>query len=275
MKKLFEASFEQIDPAISESFVKNSLDTAKNFKGLKLIAFFILFVIAGSYALFGVSIYVGNRMDEAVGGLDVHNEFIPLFSSLWYVHLQILPMLIAIFSLLFYRNKNRMKGMVIHNFFVGIFMLFFSLLAFKLLQLFVNPFPLRLLYTGLFIFTFVYSFHIGYHNAKVMVFGKAKQRPFLVEWTSRNSKRILSVLAVLGSLYFAAKAVWPNTANMEQRIIGSMADFLPLLVVLSNFAILYYISTSFRGYYVHRYSEQFRNKYEYDPLQWYGCKYKG
>ncbi len=82
MKKLFEASFEQIDPAISESFVKNSLDTAKNFKGLKLIAFFILFVIAGSYALFGVSIYVGNRMDEAVGGLDVHNEFIPLFSSL-------------------------------------------------------------------------------------------------------------------------------------------------------------------------------------------------
>ncbi len=223
--------------------MKNLLDTAKNFKGLKLIAFFILFVIAGSYALFGGSIYVENRMDEAVGGLDVHNEFIPLFSSLWYVHLQILPMLI------------------------GIFMLFFSLLALKLLQLFVNPFPLQLLYAGLFIFTFVYSFHIGYHNIKVMVFGKAKQRPFLVEWTSRNSKRILSVFAVLGSLYFAAKAVWPNTANMEQRIIGSMADFSPLLVVLSNFAILYYISTSFRGYYVHRYSEQFRYKYEYDPLQ--------
>lgn len=39
MKKLFRASFEQVEPSISQSFVENSIDTAKSFRGAKVALF--------------------------------------------------------------------------------------------------------------------------------------------------------------------------------------------------------------------------------------------
>jgi len=274
VKKFFEASFEKIEPAISESFVENSIDTAKTFKGLKLFLFFLLFVLASNYGLFAMSTYIENHIDEAVGGLDVNNEFIPLFSSFWYIHLQMVPMLIVIFGLLYYRTKNRFKGMLIYHLFWMIFMMLYFTYFFKVSQLFVNPFPVRIIYTILYISAFIYSIRIGYHHAKELVFGQAKKRPFLVEWTSRHSKSIISILVVIGGLYYATKAAWPGVGDMEKRLIGSLTEFFPLIPILSIFVLIYGMSCTFRVFYVHKYSEAFRKKFGYDKATWYGPKYK-
>lgn len=154
-----------------------------------------------------------------------------------------------------------------------IFMMFFGLLLFKVMQLFVSYFILRMIYTVLFIMTFIYCMWQGYQNATYMVHGDKKQRSALVEWFSRNSKPVLIVLGIIGSAYFIIKAVFEPAANMERRIIGSMADFLPLLLVLANFAYIYYIGVVTRSYYVYKYSEIFRLKFGYDIQDWYGPKY--
>lgn len=272
-RKITEGTFAQVEPAISPSFIDNSLDTMKTFRGLKLFAFFMLFIVFATYAAYGVSIYIGNHMDEAVGGLDVNNEFIPFLSSIWYINLQAAIMVALIISTVYFRNRNRIKGNLIYHVLMTIFMVFVGLFLFKVMQLFVSYFILRLLYTILFIITLIYSIWQGYQNGLHMVYGDKKNRSALVEWFSKNNQVILAVLATIGGAYFALKAIFEPAANMERRIIGSMVDFMPLLMVLANFAFLYYISTIVRSYYVNKYTEKFRTKFQYDKTEWYGPKY--
>lgn len=273
LKKFRDGTFEQIEPSISKSFVKNLLDTAKTFRGIKLIGFIILFIVCGTYVAYGVSLYIANNMEDAVGGLDVNNEFIPFLSSIWYINLQAIPILIVVISMMFYRDRNRVKGHFIYYLFLMIFMMFFGLFLFKVMQLFVSYFILRMIYTVLFIITFIYCIWQGYKNATYMVHGNKKQRSALVEWFSRNRNLVLMVLGIIGSAYFIIKAVFEPAANMERRIIGSMADFLPLLLVLANFAYIYYIGVVTRSYYIYKYSERFRLKFGYEIQDWYGPKY--
>lgn len=54
--------------------------------------------------------------------------------------------------------------------------------------------------------------------------------------------------------------------------IGSMADFLPLISVGSNFALIYYIGVIVRNYYILKYSEQFRITLEYEKDEWFDPK---
>lgn len=273
-KKLRQGTFEQVEPSISPSFIKNSLDTAKTFRGIKLLAFIILFLVFGTYVAYGVSLYISNNMEDAVGGLDLNNEFIPFLSSIWYINFQALPMVVVVISMIYYRDKNRVKGHLIYYFFLMIFMMFFGLFLFKVMQLFVSYFILRIIYTVLYVITFVYSVWQGYQNAHHMVYGSKKGRSALVEWVSKKSKFILTVLAIIGGSYFIIKSVFEPAADMERRIIGSMADFLPLLLVLANFAFIYYIGVVVRSYYAYKYSELFRIKFGYEKEDWYGPKYK-
>lgn len=274
LNKLRRGTFEQVEPSISESFIKNSLQTAKTFRGLKLFVFIILFIVFGTYAAYGVSLYIVNNMEDAVGGLDLNNEFIPFLSSIWYIHLQAIPILIVVASMIYYRDKNRIKGHFIYYLFLMVFMIFFGLFFLKITQLFVSYFILRIIYTVLYIITFIYSIRQGYQNALHMVYGDKKNRSALVEWVSKNSKTILTVLAVIGGAYFITKAVFEPAANMEKRIIGSMVDFLPLGLILANFAFIYYIGVVVRSYYAFKYSERFRLKFGYEKDDWYGPKHK-
>lgn len=272
--RICNGTFEQVEHALSESFIKNSLDTIKTFRGIKSFAFIILFIVCGTYVPYGVSLYIANNMEEAVGGLDLNNEFIPLLSSIWYINLQAIPIVILVILTIYYRDRNRIKGHYIYYSLLTIFSVFFGLFLFKVMQLFVSYFILRMLYLVLYGITFVYSIWQGYQNALNMVYGEKKNRSKLVEWFSRNSKTILTILAVIGGAYFAGKAIFEPAANMERRIIGSMADFLPLLLVLANFAFIYYIGVIVKSYYAYKYSEKFSAKFQYDKKEWYGPKHK-
>lgn len=263
-----------VEPALSDSFIENSLDTMKTFRGIKLFAFIILFIVCGTYAIYGVSIFLINNMEETVGGLDLNNEFIPFLSSIWYINFQAIPIVIVVILTMYYRDRNRIKGHFLYYSFLTVFMVFAGLLLFKVLQLFVSYFILRMLYLVLFGATFVYSIWQGYQNALHMVYGEKKNRSKLVEWFSRNYKTILTILAIVGGIYFAGKAIFEPAASMERRIIGTLADFLPLFMVIANFAFIYYIGVIIRSYYAYKFSEQFRVKFQYDKDEWYGPKYK-
>src|SRR5699024_3208165 len=228
MKKLFNASFKQVEPGMSDSFIENTIETAASFKGLKALGFFGLFGLFAHLMIIFFGLYIENNMGDAVVKLDENNEFIGFLSSWWaYIPLT-LSFILSMGILLFYRNRNRPKGTYLYNLFFGLYMMFCLLLLLKIYQLFVSPFTLgiiyniilfynlfyilyvmfcllfmfkifqlfvstfalRIIYNIIFVFTFFYTFRIAYLNAKELALGTAKQRPFLVEWTSRNFKKI-------------------------------------------------------------------------------------
>lgn len=155
-----------------------------------------------------------------------------------------------------------------------IYTLFVSLLIFKVMQLLVSYFILRMIYTILFVLSISYAVWQGYQNAVHMVYGEKKKRSKVVEWFSQHYKTILPILAIIGGAYFVGKVVFEPAANMERQIIGSMADFLPLFMILANLAFIYYIGVIVRSYYAYKYSEKFRIKLHYDKVDWYGPKHK-
>lgn len=274
MKKFFNASFEQVEPAMSDSFIENTIDTAASFKGLKLLGFFAFFGLFGNIFIIAVSYYVEHNIGEAVVKLDENNEFIGFLSSGWAYLPLILSCILSMGILMVYRNRNRPKGTYLYHLAFGLYVMFCLLFLFKISQLFVTSFVLRVLYNLVFVFTFFYAFRIAYLKAKELAFGTAEHRHFLVEWVSRNFKKFSSVLLIMGATYYAFKVSSPEVANMEQRFIGNLLFLFPFVIALCNFVYIYCCGVFLRGYYVSKYSEAFREKHGYTKEDWYGPKYK-
>ncbi|SHG92253.1 hypothetical protein [Virgibacillus chiguensis] len=274
-QNIFKGLFSQVEVAVSESFAKNSINTIKEFNLLKAFAFMVFCVGLGSYALYGVSIYLGNNMDKTTIPLDVNNEFIPVFSSIWYMHIQALLISIVVIIALVYKEKNNVKAFFFYNLFFTLSLLLFMIFVFKVSQLFVNEFWLRMLYTVLFISSIVYIFLRSYYNAKKMVYGTKKKRSAIVEWFSRNRKSVMSTLFGVWGIYYLAKVIFPETGDIQTRLYGSLAEFAPLILCLVLFTFLYLNSVVIRSYYLYKYSEQFRQKFGVDKKEWYGEKYQG
>src|SRR5699024_289522 len=147
-------------------------------KGLKALG---IFGAPGVYAQLMTIIYGPyreNKMGDAVGTADENKEGIGYLSS-WSAYITLtLSFILSMGILLFYRNRNRPKGTYLYNLFFGLYVMFCLLFMFKIFQLFVSTFALRIIYNIIFVFTFFYAFRIAYLNAKELALGTAKQRPF-------------------------------------------------------------------------------------------------
>ncbi|WP_121640017.1 hypothetical protein [Virgibacillus sp. Bac330] len=273
-QNIFKGSFSQVEGAVSESFAKNSINMVKRFKTIKAIAFIVFFIGLGSYAYYGLSVFMINNMDRGTIPLDVNNEFIPVFSSIWYMHIQAMLVLVAALAAYIYREKNNIKGVFIYNVFLTIAMLLFFTFSFKLAQLIVNNFYLRMTYTILFVISYLYVFFRSYQNAKEMVYGTKKKRSEFVEWFSQNRKNVTSILFGVGVLYYLTKVIFSEANDLETKIMGSLIDFAPLAVCLASLLFLYFNSVAIRSYYLYKYMDKFRQKFGVAEAEWYGQKYK-
>lgn len=115
-------------------------------------------------------------MNELAVKLDEKNEFITIFSNIWYMHMQAMFIITIVIGVLLFRKKNKIKAAFIYNVFLNIFILFFLLYFFKFTQLFVSSSPLRTTYTILLIVFLLYTFVTSYKNAIEMVHRTAKKR---------------------------------------------------------------------------------------------------
>src|SRR5699024_12721448 len=87
MKKLLSGTFEQVEDALSESFVSYCLHTVKSFKGWKVFLFILLFM-GVAYFMYGMAwgIVTSNNKELTVP-LDQNNEYRFFFYKvrfLWY-----------------------------------------------------------------------------------------------------------------------------------------------------------------------------------------------
>ncbi|RFA35460.1 hypothetical protein CAI16_08150 [Virgibacillus dokdonensis] len=274
MKSIFTGSFSQVEETISDNFMKEAINTIKKFKMYKLILVF-LFFSGSSYAVYGVSFFFTNNIDDLAVPFDKNNEFISLFSNIWYIHIQVFIFFIAGLIAFIYKEKNHAKGYFLFNFFLSLGWLLFLLFAFKFTQLMVNSYTLRMLYTALFLCSIIFVFYQSYQNAKEMVCGTKKKRLAFVEWLRKNRKNVLSMLFGVGALYYLTKVISPEVDDLETRIMGSLIEFAPLAVCLLFFTFIYLNSKLIRSYYLYKCSEEFRKKFGIAETDWYGGKYKG
>lgn len=82
----------------------------------------------------------------------------------------------------------------------------------------------------------------------------------------------MGVLFGNGGLYYMSKVIFEDTGEISTRLWGSLAEFFPLAAALLQLTFIYLFGVAIRSFYLHKYSEQFRQKF--DVEEWYGEKYK-
>src|SRR5699024_5485408 len=108
MKKLLSGTFEQVEDALSESFVSYCLHTVTSLKGWKVFLFIVLFMGA-VYVMYGVGWAVTYYDDEAAIYLNPNNEYRFFFSHfrfLWYTHIIAFLVVLTVIMTLKYRGKH-------------------------------------------------------------------------------------------------------------------------------------------------------------------------
>lgn len=82
-------------------------------------------------------------------------------------------------------------------------------------------------------------------------------------------------MITIGGVYYLSKVIFPEAGDLETRLIGSLAEFLPLFSIFGSLIFLYLNNVAIRNYYLLIYSEEFRKKFGIAEADWYGEKYKG
>lgn len=57
--------------------------------------------------------------------------------------------------------------------------------------------------------------------------------------------------------------------ELEQRLVGSLLEFLPLVIAFAPLLLTLFVKTKIRYYYLIKFSEPFQ-KFNFDEDQWYG-----
>src|SRR5699024_3880745 len=233
MKKLLSGTFEQVEDALSESFVSYCLHTVKSFKGWKVFLF-ILISVGGAYFIYGMGWgIVTSNNNELTVPLDPNNEYRFFFSNvrfLWYTHIIAFLVVLTVIMTLKYRGKHNIKGFLIYYFIFFLFFLISLTLVFAFFQLFVYNLVVRSIYMIFFIVCIIYAFVKGYKNAFAMIYEDKKQRSAIIEWASKHRQAILSVLIAFGGVNYFFKTTNESAQDFEKNLLGALIDYIPIIV---------------------------------------------
>src|SRR5699024_11942451 len=124
MKKLLSGTFEQVEDALSESFVSYCLHTVKSFKGWKVFLF-ILISGGGAYFIYGMGWgIVTSNNNELTVPLDPNNEYRFFFSNvrfLWYTHIIAFLVVLIVLMTLKYLGKTYIEVFYFYHFILFFF----------------------------------------------------------------------------------------------------------------------------------------------------------
>lgn len=274
MKK--EIQFEQIENIVSEKMAEEGYVKAENMSFGKRLSSGIFFTgcIQAIY-WFGFFL-VGNQKFS-----EINNEYQFIQSIKWVV---MLFSIYYLFCMIFlggkYRRKNNIKLAYKSNvWLLQLSILFYVLLIIDLQLLTVNPYT-RVVNILVVITCFVYSIVKSFKKIKNLIYNNQKMDQFTT-FMIEKQKLIQAILVVL---FFGSMIVniFPNTTvdqspkqNIEGQIILSI---IPALPILFSFLGIYAFSWMFqmitRIYFLNKFSEKFRLKFNVNKELWYGSKSK-
>ena len=108
-----------------------------------------------------------------------------------------------------------------------------------------------------------------YREEMTVLYGRAyqNQRAMKVnkftDWISKN-------IIVLGAILFLVKGLFSGLKNIQGALLTAIAPLF--IMALWWFGLWFYFEKILEGYYLKKYSEQYRQLYGYSKDEWYGDK---
>lgn len=271
-KNIYQATFEESEFLVTEKTVKRAIEESKP-KVVKKRFFGVTLVFIIFYLMYSLLRFLENGSSDSINILSLRIPYFWLFFSI----LIIVPY--YSFSFVFF-NRKKIALSFFYNFCMIIYLYLLSIFSFLFLLSLVNflintiwmdiPYTVLLL---LFVFSFNRKLNIQIYN---QLYGENKGNSGNIFDFFSKYRKILSSLAgilifgkTLQSLFF--KNNNPSQINFFQKILGVLSPFIIFIFLLIP---IYMKDEVLVGYYLYKYPEQYRLKYGYSVLEWYGPKSK-
>lgn len=129
---------------------------------------------------------------------------------------------------------------------------------------------LRNVYSVLFLIVIGYIMYLCYKTGERFIFNPKEQlkKP---KWNI-SGKQIVGVGVPLLSIYQVFKVMGPgqNYIELERAFISAIMDFIPLIIMFTPMVLLLFVKPLLCYFYLTKYSERFRKKFNYDIDHWHG-----
>ncbi|MGX7418867.1 hypothetical protein ACWOFR_08650 [Carnobacterium gallinarum] len=270
-KTIYQATFEESEQLVQEKNIKRAIKESdphtvtKRFFGVH-IAFLLL------YIMYIFLKFIENGAPVAINILSLR---IPYF---WLV-ITLIIMLIHEYIILKNKNKKNISlsyyynlTMLIYSF---VFILFIFLFLLSLVNLALNSFWIIMLYAILFVIFITTQNNLMNNSIKENLYGTGKKITSILGIFEKYQKSF----GLIGGIIIIGKTIQSffvkNQISGQNDFITKLLEvFSPMLAFVMVLIPIYMKSEILIGYYLSKYSEEYRLKYGYSNLEWYGKKSK-
>ena len=269
-KTILDASFEESRKLVDESYVEEALKVSSNKQDRN--------------RLWGemVMILMGTATITIFGYLPITNSFFdkslkwsrPVF-NFWIVCNLVLTSIFILYALISKIKIRKTKFLRDYDFnqkiIIGfeISCIFMSIASLSISASFLHSVIFEFLYA---ILDIVISYKVIiklYDEEMSVLYGDAYQN-HRVEKGSKVADWISKNIVALGAILFVIKDLFSGLGNISGILFGA---FGPLLFMAGWWVMLwFYFEKTLKGYYLKKYSEQYRQLYGYSRDEWYGDK---
>ena len=272
-KTILDASFEESRKLVDESYVEEALKVSSNKQDRNRFWGEVVMILLGTVTLIA---YKWASHGSGVNGLlDKKLIWSQSVFNFWIVCNLILTSIFILYALIskikirktkFLRDYDFNQKAIIGT---GVSLSFASISVLPLTASFLHSAIFEPLYV---ILDVVISYKIIiklYGEEMAVLYGDAYQN-HRVEKASKVADWISKNIVALGAILFVVKDLFSGLGSISGILVGA---FGPLLFMAGWWFVLYmYFEKILKGYYLKKYSEQYRQLYGYSRDEWYGDK---
>ena len=269
-KTILDASFEESRKLVDESYVEEALKVSSNKQDRNRFWGEMVIILMGTacITIFGYLPITNSFFDKSLKWSR------PVF-NFWIVCNLVLTSIFILYALISKIKIRKTKFLRDYDFnqkiIIGfeISCIFMSIASLSLSASFLHSVIFEFLYA---ILDIVISYKVIiklYGEEMAVLYGDAYQN-HRVEKGSKVADWISKNIVVLGAILFVIKDLFSGLGNISGILFGA---FGPLLFMAGWWFVLYmYFEKILKGYYLKKYSEQYRQLYGYSRDEWYGDK---
>ena len=269
-KTILDASFEESRKLVDESYVEEALKVSSNKQDRNRFWGEMVIILMGTacITIFGYLPITNSFFDKSLKWSR------PVF-NFWIVCNLVLTSIFILYALISKIKIRKTKFLRDYDFnqkiIIGfeISCIFMSIASLSLSASFLHSVIFEFLYA---ILDIVISYKVIiklYGEEMAVLYGDAYQN-HRVEKGSKVADWISKNIVVLGAILFVIKDLFSGLGSISGILVGA---FGPLLFMAGWWFVLYmYFEKILKGYYLKKYSEQYRQLYGYSRDEWYGDK---
>lgn len=269
-KTILDASFEESRKLVDESYVEEALKVSSNKQDRNRFWGEMVIILVGTafITIFGYTPITNSFFDKSLKWSR------PVF-NFWIICNLVLTSIFILYALISKIKIRKTKFLRDYDFNQKI------IIGFEISCIFISIAVLSIsasiLHSAIFeplyvILDVVISYKVIiklYGEEMAVLYGDAyqnhrvKKASKVADWISKN-------IVALGAILFVIKDLFSGLGNISGILCGA---FGPLLFIAAWWFILYmYFEKTLKGYYLKKYSEQYRQLYGYSRDEWYGDK---